>query len=355
MDYNKFQKILDNEINNELLYLSNNGKIKSYYYSFEKGLYHYSIGYDSIFNKDRKSDIYYHINYSSNELRLEWCDSYDKPKYNINNIKTFDEVNNIAKIIINKALKDISIQNYTDFSMGVRSFLRAMPKFPSLFNNIDNKTIPSTNKDLYDIKLCLDNYLESINYINPPEENTIKSNEENACSKLNNCININEIINQENASCPNWVQQNIKLGSFGESVAQKYLKKYYKDVDRVSLKSDSFGYDIIAYNNVFEVKTSTNDLIAFHITNKQLMVAKDIPNKYNLFYIHVDKEQAISNGFIIKNPIEMLDLHNYNATNISNSCGVSAFSDGLTISLEKDFVERNFEIINLNDCLLTTE
>lgn len=105
-------------------------------------------------------------------------------------------------------------------------------------------------------------------------------------------------------------KRNTLVGNLGEEIAQAYLRTKYSIVSRISVKKgkSGLGYDIIANGNLcFEVKTSTAKENIFEITINELRTANDKGHDYHIFYIAVDANKRIANGFIFNNPIKRFD------------------------------------------------
>ena len=104
-----------------------------------------------------------------------------------------------------------------------------------------------------------------------------------------------------------WLEKarsDIEIGMLGEKLALEYeksrlihegLEKYANKVQRVSIKSDAMGYDIISYiRNVdkvekiyIEVKTTTNKLdVPFQVSLNELKASNELDSKYCLFRIY---------------------------------------------------------------------
>lgn len=140
----------------------------------------------------------------------------------------------------------------------------------------------------------------------------------------------------------------MKLGVFGEKVAEEYLSQFYPNIDRVSVKNDSLGYDLDAGENKFEVKTSENNEVAFYMSINQLKTANRLTDKYNLFYINIDNANQLISGFIINDPIKILNLNNFNI-HYSSDSNVNIMPSDFIISLNESFIQKNCNWITLND------
>lgn len=140
----------------------------------------------------------------------------------------------------------------------------------------------------------------------------------------------------------------MKLGVLGEKVAEEYLSQFYPNIDRVSVKNDSLGYDLDAGENKFEVKTSENNEVAFYMSINQLKTANRLTDKYNLFYINIDNAKQLISGFIINDPIKILNLNNFDI-HYSSDSNVNIMPSDFIISLNESFIQKNCKWITLND------
>lgn len=111
---------------------------------------------------------------------------------------------------------------------------------------------------------------------------------------------------------------------------------------------DLIIYDLDAGENKFEVKTSEDNSIIFCMTSNQLKTANKLTNKYNLFYINIDNTKQLITGFIINNPIQILNLNNFDI-HYSENTNVNIMPSAFTISLNAFFIHENFKWITLNN------
>lgn len=103
-----------------------------------------------------------------------------------------------------------------------------------------------------------------------------------------------------------WVSQKNKIGKLGENIAHQYLQTKFKSVHPPL--NDSYGYDIQADDQYFEVKTSTSKRRDFFITINELKTADKYKENYCIFYIMLNKVKSEAFGFIIKNPFGSFDI-----------------------------------------------
>ncbi len=103
-----------------------------------------------------------------------------------------------------------------------------------------------------------------------------------------------------------WVNQKNETGKLGENIAHQYLLTKFKAVQPAL--NDSYGYDIQADDQYFEVKTSTSKRRDFFITINELKTADKYKEKYCIFYIMLNKAKSETFGFIIKNPFGSFDI-----------------------------------------------
>lgn len=117
------------------------------------------------------------------------------------------------------------------------------------------------------------------------------------------------ILEEEDEGVPEWVNNNIKRGVFGEQLALLYLKEQYSNVQLVTYDS-SRGYDIEVNKGSiigYEIKTS-NTTTGFNITINELNVAKKKQNNYFIMFITIDQHKAEVTGHIIQNPLKAFEI-----------------------------------------------
>jgi len=103
-----------------------------------------------------------------------------------------------------------------------------------------------------------------------------------------------------------WVNKKNETGKLGENIARQYLQTKFKSV-HPAIK-DSYGYDIQADDQYFEVKTSKSKRQDFFITINELKTADKYKANYCIFYIMLHKAKSEAFGYIIKNPLEIFDI-----------------------------------------------
>jgi hypothetical protein len=102
-------------------------------------------------------------------------------------------------------------------------------------------------------------------------------------------------------SLAEWVIQRQINGKLGEKIAKAYLQGQFSNV--IQAKDDSYGYDILANDQCFEVKTSTSKQHFFIITENELETADQYKERYHIFYIMLNKAHVDAIGYIIDNPL----------------------------------------------------
>lgn len=161
-----------------------------------------------------------------------------------------------------------------------------------------------------------DNLLKD--YLNPKFPiNPVAS--EVALDILPNSVQKNQRNNRTNNSKPDYEKinrVNKKLGDRGEKIVKDFEIKKLNDlnrpdlarkVDRVSLKSDSYGYDILSYEEdnskrYIEVKATRSKVgdANFFLTINELNTAKENPNYY--IYVVFDILSKNPKIWIVNNP-----------------------------------------------------
>ena len=117
------------------------------------------------------------------------------------------------------------------------------------------------------------------------------------------------IVDEEEAS---WLEKNKSLGDWGEQIALNYLRSFY-GIDNVSdvAARAYLGFDIEVVKEEtiygFEIKTA-KDNIGFHLSLNELKVANDKLDNYNIFFLKIDVATNKVSGYILNNPVELLDL-----------------------------------------------
>ncbi|MBE0670083.1 MAG: DUF3883 domain-containing protein [Anaerolineales bacterium] len=110
-------------------------------------------------------------------------------------------------------------------------------------------------------------------------------------------------INNELAA---WVNRKNETGRLGEDIAKQYLQTKFKLVHKAI--KDSYGYDIQADDQYFEVKTSKSNKQDFFITINELKTAYKHKGSYCIFYIELHKTKSEAFGYIIKNPFGSFEI-----------------------------------------------
>ncbi|GIP38446.1 hypothetical protein J31TS4_17260 [Paenibacillus sp. J31TS4] len=115
---------------------------------------------------------------------------------------------------------------------------------------------------------------------------------------------------QEDHETPNWVTERLRIGVFGEKVAESYLKHHYSDVKNVT-KDSWKGYDLEASTGdsrmYIEVKT-TYTSNCFYLSINELIKANLYGDSYYIFFIKICNKSKKIHGYLIKNPISTLSI-----------------------------------------------
>jgi|GEM_PF-5774892 len=171
---------------------------------------------------------------------------------------------------------------------------------------------------------------------------TIETNlEEKIIDTLKNEI-ISDTNDSEDSGCPDWVNEKIKLGAFGENIILKFLNMLGCKVKQISIENSSAGFDIEAEifgkKAYYEVKTTTNSDLKFHITYNELSVSNKYQDIYNIFIVYVDRTVKKIDGYIINNPIKMLNINFEALTEIYETATAEIMPSSFIIKIkEKSF------------------
>ena len=103
-----------------------------------------------------------------------------------------------------------------------------------------------------------------------------------------------------------WINKKNETGKLGENIALQYLKENYEAVFPAT--KDSYGYDIQADDEYFEIKTSKSNKQEFFITINELKTANKHKKNYYIFYIELHKTEYEAFGYIIKNPFGSFEI-----------------------------------------------
>lgn len=141
-----------------------------------------------------------------------------------------------------------------------------------------------------------------------------KKSNDNTSQKLFSNLICNDVQDEGEIIFPKWLNNRIKIGDYGERIVEAYLRENIMGkIERVSLKNSSIGYDIeVKYDDNcfegYEVKTTKSKNYNFQITINELNVAKTLKENYNIFYVQIDEKNESITGYIIKNPIDVLNI-----------------------------------------------
>lgn len=108
----------------------------------------------------------------------------------------------------------------------------------------------------------------------------------------------------------NWLEKNKLTGDWGEKIALNYLSSVYDNVKSVAERT-YLGYDIEVKQGIdtygFEVKTSRN-VPNFHLSLNELLTAASTLKNYNIFLIQINTRTNQIVGYILNNPVKLLEL-----------------------------------------------
>lgn len=135
---------------------------------------------------------------------------------------------------------------------------------------------------------------------------------------------------------PKWVEELGETGRRGEIIALNYLCTIYNKVEWVS-DNARLGYDIVADDFKFEIKTTKSNNNIFCISKHELLTADKFNEQYRLFFIRIDNQMV--EGYLFKNLYEILGL-NYNeiikssAVLVKSECSITAIDYRVILSDE---------------------
>jgi hypothetical protein len=141
------------------------------------------------------------------------------------------------------------------------------------------------------------------------------------------------------SSIPAWVQNLNEIGRKGEFLAFKYLSKSYNSVSWVS-DNAKLGYDIVADNEYFEIKTTENGN-GFFISQNELIKAYKYCERYHIIFIK--NLSTYPKGFFIDDVFKTFnlsfDLLNEKSNIISNA-HISIESVTFKITFEGNYINK---------------
>lgn len=162
---------------------------------------------------------------------------------------------------------------------------------------------------------------------------------------------INDMNTDENSDCPEWVNNNNKLGAFGEEVVFNYLSSLGMNLIHMSKINSSSGYDIkadISGENVFyEVKTTRNSDLKFFVSYNELKISNINRANYKIFIVHVDDEHKQIEGYIVGNPIGAFNIDFNLLTQIYETPYVSLLTNNFRVQIKETYLD-NIKAIDLN-------
>lgn len=157
--------------------------------------------------------------------------------------------------------------------------------------------------------------------------------------KINDETNSYEdFANAQETNLPKWVEKLDELGRLGEIIALKYLKTIYTPVKWVA-DNARLGYDILADNNLFEIKTTISSN-TFYISQNEILTAYKNRNNHYLFFIKILHEKPI--GYIIPDIFTTLELdfeQCIQKSNIIENNYITMVSKEYRISFESEYLD----------------
>ncbi len=137
---------------------------------------------------------------------------------------------------------------------------------------------------------------------------------------------------------PNWVEKLDEIGKSGEIIALKYLKTIYSPVKWVA-DNARLGYDILADDNLFEIKTTISSN-TFYISQNEILTAYKNRNRHYIFFIKILYGKPI--GYIIPDIFATLELDFelcIQKSNIIENNYITMVSKEYRISFESDYLD----------------
>lgn len=142
----------------------------------------------------------------------------------------------------------------------------------------------------------------------------------------------------EDSNLPKWVEKLDEIGKLGEQIALRYLKTIYNPVKWVA-DNAKLGYDILAEDNLFEIKTTISSN-TFYISQNEILTAYKNRNKHYLFFIKIFCGNPI--GYIIPDVFSTLELdfeQCIQKSNIIENKYITMVSKEYKISFESDYLD----------------
>lgn len=144
-----------------------------------------------------------------------------------------------------------------------------------------------------------------------------------------------------------WLSEQNEIGQSGEKIVKNFLETKYQAI--VEKKPDYIGYDFeVTINNqklAVEVKTTIRHVNQFYISANELKTAVELNDDYYIYKLNLRE-----NGgklFIIKNPVNLLDIDPILLETILENQKISAKMDGLVITL-KDALIKELPVIDIH-------
>lgn len=157
--------------------------------------------------------------------------------------------------------------------------------------------------------------------------------------QINGDINTHEDFKcTDETNLPKWVEKLDEIGKSGEIIALKYLETIYTPVKWVA-DNARLGYDILADNNLFEIKTTISSN-TFYISQNEILTAYKNRNSHYLFFIKILYGKPI--GYIIPDIFATLELdfeQCIQKSNIIENNYITMVSKEYKISFESDYLD----------------
>ena len=270
-------------LNQGITYFASTYKRNKYEYGRKVANYFRNEIGDSYFNKE---DI--DLNASSSTLGYGYQETNIISKYYPKN--TFDDsllAEDLRKMIdIYDELVGVLGENNYDYNDAINKIVFNYDEpFEDAVEGIDSiKKVISSPTDV--------NVVRSLKYVEPKEKRTKKY------SAIRNAAVIKKT---------DWIEKaktDAEIGLLGEMLALSYererlIKEGYSDladkVQRVSIVSDAYGYDIVSFQRIgfkyekvyIEVKTTTNKLdIDFQVSKNEVLKSNEKKDHYCIFRIY---------------------------------------------------------------------
>ncbi|SDH45150.1 DUF3883 domain-containing protein [Desulfosporosinus hippei] len=162
---------------------------------------------------------------------------------------------------------------------------------------------------------------------------------------------INDMNTDENSDCPEWVNNNNKLGAFGEEVVLRYLSSLGSNLIHMSKVNSSAGYDIqtniLGETLYYEVKTTRNRFLKFFISYNELKISNINRDSYKIFIVYVNDEHKKIEGYIVSNPIGAFDIDFNVLTQVYETPYVNLLANNFRVQIKETYLD-NLKAIDLS-------